>query len=551
MPVFDPPVRFLRKAIESVRAQRYPHWELCIADDASTSHGVRRLLAAYETSDPRITVVRRAERGHISAAANDAIAVATGTHLAFVDHDDELAADALDLVTAEVARHPDAVLVYTDEDKLDRRGRRHSPHFKPDWDPDLMLGHNFVNHLTVLRTDVVRAAGGLRRGFEGSQDYDLLLRVTERTGPSQIRHLPFVCYHWRQHPASAAGDPAAKPYKDEAARRALAEHLQRLGRTGDVEPAWAGSHWHRVRHRTVGQPSVTVIVPTRDGAGLDRCLGSLLSRTEFDDMEVCVVDNGSRRAETHDLLDGLRAAGRIRVIEDPRPFNYSALNNRAVAETDGDLVVLLNDDTEVIEGGWLGELVSQGQQPGVGAVGAKLLYPDARVQHAGIVVGLGGSAGHLYLGYPGDSLGHDGQLRLVRRVTAATAACLLVPRTAYLEVGGLDESTFAVGFSDVDFCLRLRAAGYHVVWSPYAELYHHESLTRGSGESGPARELRWAQERHALRARWGADLLDPAFSPNLSLDHLYPRLSRQPRVGRLPAPGPGRSGGGEPPSPSR
>ena len=534
MPVFDPPDRFLRKAIESVLSQVYPHWELCIADDASSSAAIRRTLDEYQRRDPRITVIRRPERGHISAATNDALALAAGTHVALLDHDDELSEDALHLVATELADHPDAIVAYTDEDKIDRRGRRHSPHFKPAWDPDLFRSQNYVSHLTVVRTDAVRAVGGFRAGFEGSQDYDLLLRVTEGVEPDRIRRVPFVCYHWRELDRSTASDPAAKPYKEEAARNALTEHLRRLGRPGNVEPAWEGSHWHRVRYDITGTPPpVTVIVPTRDGEGLERCIRGVLSRTDYPDLRVCVVDNGSRLTGTLALLDDLQADERVGVIRDPRPFNYSELNNRAASETRGEHLVLLNDDTEVIDGAWLRELVSQAQQPGVGAVGARLLYPDGRVQHAGVVLGLGGSAGHLYLGYPRDSLGHDGQLRLVRRVSAATAACLLVPRRVFEQVGGFDAARFGTGFSDVDLCLRIGEAGHHVVWTPYAELYHHESRTRAAGESDPARTLRWSRERQALRDRWGPLLHeDPAFSPNLSLGSLSPRLSSPPRAGR-------------------
>ncbi len=483
MPVYNPPPDLLRGAIESVRDQIYPEWELCIADDCSTDPTVVRVLDDYAASDPRIKVVRRAENGHISAASNTALSLASGRWVALLDHDDLLAPHALALVALELAEHPEAALVYSDEDKIDEAGRRRDPFFKPDFDPLLLTGQNFVSHLSVFRKDLVDTAGGYREGYEGSQDWDLTLRVSERVPAAQVRHIPHVLYHWRVHASSTAALVSAKPYAVDAGRRAVNDHLERTGRPGQVTRIGKSGHNRVAWALPDPAPRVSIVVPTRDGRLLQRCIDSVLAFTQYPDFEMVVVDNSSESLPTLQYLQSYDE--RLKVLRDERPFNYAELNNAAVQHTTGDVVCLLNDDTEVISGEWLTEMVSQVLQPGVGAVGAKLYYDEARIQHAGVVLGVYGVAGHAFRMFDRLSPGYFGNLQLAHRMSAVTAACAVLRREAWDAIGGFDEKNLPVAFNDIDFCLRLREAGWEIVWTPYAELYHHESTSRGLDTAGP------------------------------------------------------------------
>jgi len=518
MPVFNPSPGFLRAAIESVRNQLYTNWELCIADDCSTDAGVVDVVVEYQSIDPRIKVTRRDTNGHISAASNTALAAATGEWVGCLDHDDVLAEHALALVAMEIAGHPGAGIVYSDEDKLDDGGTRSNPYFKPDFDPLLLIGQNYLSHLCLFRRDLVTEVGGYRQGFEGSQDWDLTLRISELLRPDQVRHIPHVLYHWRAHVGSTASVLAAKPYAADAGRQAVTDHLARTGQSGRVTRARLGrSGYNRVTW-SVPEPAplVSIVVPTRDGSLLPACIDSVLAVTTYPNFEVVVVDNSSRSLPT---LDFLRANDdRVTVIRDERPFNYSAVNNAAVHRTSGEIVCLLNDDTEVISEDWLTEMVAHVLQPGVGAVGAKLYYDDGRIQHGGVVLGIYGVAAHVYRLSDRRSAGYFGRLQLAQHLSAVTAACMVVRREAWDRVGGLDEGSLPIAFNDVDFCLRLREAGWGIVWTPYAELYHHESVSRGPDNIGP-RASEFAREIDYMQKRWGPQVLrnDPYYSPNLSL----------------------------------
>ncbi len=532
MPVYNPAEHHLRAAIESVLAQVYAHWELCIADDASSAPWVDDTLRHYEQKDQRIRVVRRSENGHISAATNSALAIARGEWVGFVDHDDQLAEHALAAVVLAVAARPGAGLLYSDEDKFDETGQRSQPYFKPDWDPLLLLCQNYLAHFCVIRRDLVEATGGCRVGFEGSQDWDLALRVTERLEPDQVVHIPRVLYHWRIHEGSTSHLQAAKPYAAHAATRATTEHLARCDQRGTVEPL-GRIGYQRVRWELADPvPRVSVIVPTRDGPYLARCLDSLLFRTSYPDYEVIVVDNGSRDPGVLGYLGG--RTHQFRILRDPRPFNFSALNNAAVEQARGEVLCLLNDDTEVITNGWLEELVSQLLQPGVGIAGAKLYYSDGRIQHAGVILGIGGVAGHTFRGADRLEFGHFGHAVLPRSPSAVTAACMVVRRGLWDELGGLDEA-LAVTYNDVDFCLRARRAGWRTVWTPTAELFHYESVSRG-GDTEQTTRARARVEYQLMLDRWG-DLLtqDPQYNPNLSLDSADFALAWPPRLARRPA----------------
>lgn len=531
MPTYETPPDLLAAAIESVRAQLYPDWELCIADDASKSPEVRRILERYAAQDPRIKVAFRDSNGHISAASNSALDLATGDFVALLDHDDLLTEDALYWMAVELEAHPEADLLYSDEDKIDDGERLFDPFFKPDWSPELFLSQNMINHLGVYRRSLVEAVGRFRLGFEGSQDYDLALRVIERSAPERIRHVPVVLYHWRTAKGSVATGGEAKGYAHDAARRAIAEHLQRTGQRARVVPG-RDTYTHRVLTDLPDPPpKVSIVVPTRDKVEILRmCVDGLLDRTDYPSWELIVVDNGSREAETLRYLERIAQDPRIRVLRDDGPFNFSRLNNRAVAEAGGELVLLLNNDIEPINPDWLTEMVRELARPGIGAVGAKLYYPDDTVQHVGVTVGIGGVAGHFEKRLPREADGYFCRPNLVHNASAVTGACLLTTRALYDRVGGLDEEHLSVAFNDVDLCLKIRALGLRIVVTPYAELYHHESVSRGS-DTAPEKLERFLREARTMRERWAAVIdEDPYWNPNLHIDSETPTLGFPPRI---------------------
>lgn len=525
LPVHDPPPGLLERAIESVKSQIYPHWELWIVDDASTDGSVANLLDRYAGSDPRIGVIHRTENGHVSRATNDGVWASSGTWFVCLDHDDELTAHALGMVALSAHDHADAVIIYSDEDKIDLDGRRHGPFLKPEFDTTLLLGQNYLCHLTAFRTDVVRSIGGFRPGYEGSQDWDLVLRVLDQTNGSPVVHIPHVLYHWRLHAGSTSLTQSAKPYAAEAGTRAVTDYLESRGEKADVarDPA---TGWHRILWPLDEHPKVSVVVPTNDGPYLERCITSVLERTEYPNYEIVVVDNGSTSSRTAEVLH--RYSESVAVLRDDRPFNFSALNNRAARETSGSLLCLLNDDCEVVDGGWLSELVRQVVRPKVGVVGAKLVYPDGRLQHGGVVLGVRGAGGHVYRGSDPSFRGNFGSLCLVRTVSAVTGACMVVRREVWEEAGGLDEDYLATSFNDVDFCLRVQQNGWTVIWTPFAELIHHESVTRGLDERGDGAGS-WVELEY-MKARWGPALRnDSAYNPNLTLDDESGGLAWPPR----------------------
>ncbi|MGZ8410091.1 MAG: glycosyltransferase family 2 protein [Hyphomicrobium sp.] len=529
MPVYNPKPAWLIAAIESVRRQIYPHWQLCIADDASTDAAIRPILERYAKEDPRIKIVFRERNGHISAASNSALELVTGDWVALLDHDDLLAEHALFWVADAINRYPEARLIYSDEDKIDAEGRRCDPYFKCDWNIDLFYSHNLITHLGVYGMTLVREIGGFQEGFEGAQDYDLALRCIERIAPAEIHHIPRVLYHWRVHTDSTAHASAAKPYAMLAGERALNEHLDRCGVAAHVELI---GHGYRIRYALPERPPrVSLIIPTRNGMPLIRqCVASILEKTTYPNYELLIIDNGSDDPVTLRYLEEIACDARVRVVRDGRPFNFSALNNAAVRQVEGAVVGLINDDIEVIAPDWLGEMVSLALQPAIGAVGARLLYPNGALQHGGVVLGLGGLAAHAHRNAPRYDHGYCGRASLVQSFSAVTAACLVIRKAIYEQVGGLNETDLPVAYNDVDFCLRVREAGYRNVWTPYAELYHHESATRGN-EDTPAKQARFAQEAAYVKQRWGHILFnDPAYNPNLTLDHEDFSLAWPPRV---------------------
>jgi glycosyltransferase involved in cell wall biosynthesis len=539
MPVYNTPDELLEKAIQSVAGQLYPHWELCIADDASTQAHVRTILERFAAAEPRIRVAYRPVNGHICEASNTALGLATGEFVALFDHDDVLSPTALYEVAAEIDAHPDAQFIYSDEDKIDVEDRRFDPYFKPDWNPDLNNGQNYTSHLSVYRADLIRPLG-FRKGFEGSQDWDLFLRATALIPASAIRHIPKLLYHWRAVPGSTALQLAEKAYPIEAARLALAEHFKRRGETVELLPV-PGDHWRIMYPVPSPAPFVSLIIPTRNALKLVRqAIQSILAVTDYPNFEIVVVDNESDDPATIAYLDGLAKGGnpRVRVIPYHAPFNYSAINNFAVRESKAQVVGLLNSDVEAIDRGWLSEMVSQACRPGIGAVGAMLYYPTNTVQHAGVILGLGGVAGHPYKDFPRGDQGQKNRLRLVQNYSAVTGACLVIMKDRYLEVGGLNEKDLSIAFNDVDLCCKLINAGYRNLWTPYAELYHHESATRGT-DNTPQKRARFQSEIDYMTNTWGSMLMtDPAYNPNLTLvgeDFSTAYLSRtmKPWMGHL------------------
>jgi glycosyltransferase involved in cell wall biosynthesis len=530
MPVYNPPLNLLEDAIRSVQGQLYSNWELCIADDASTDTAVHTLLQRYAYMDSRIKVVFRKRNGHISAASNSALDLVKGEFVALLDNDDLLREHALFWVADAIVTNPDAGLIYSDEDKIDQTGRRYDPYFKPDWNPDLFLSHNMICHLGVYSTDLIRQLGGFREGYEGAQDYDLALRFTEQLSNHQIVHIPRVLYHWRSHPGSTAQAGSEKNYALLAGERALNDHFARTKITAKAELQDYGMYRTRY-HIPAPAPLVSLIIPTRNGLDLiKQCVDSIFSKTTYKNYEIIVVDNNSDDPNALAYFASLHEDTRIRIIRDERPFNYSALNNAAVNNARGEYVGLINNDIEVISPEWLEEMMGLAIKPDVGVVGARLWYPNDMLQHGGCITGIGGVAGHSHKHLPRGQFGYFARAQLIQTLSVVTAACLVVKKSIYQEVGGLDETNLKVAFNDVDFCLRVREAGYRNVWTPYAELYHHESATRGSDDT-PEKQLRFSDEVLYMKSRWGDALInDPAYNPNLTLDYEDFSYAWPPRV---------------------
>lgn len=536
MPTYNTEEKWLRVAIESVQQQIYPHWELCIADDASTQPQVRSVLEEYAGRDNRIKLTFRSENGHISAASNTALDMITGEFVTFLDHDDQLAKHALFWMVQAIKDVPDAMLWYSDEDKLNEKGERCDPYFKPDWNPDLFLSHNFITHLIVYRTSLVQQLGGFREGFEGAQDYDLALRVIEQITNAQIHHIPRVLYHWRVTGGSTALHSTEKPYAIIAAQKAVSEHLARQNLGARVMESSLLPGAIRVQYQLPAQPPlVSFIIPTHNAVDLlRRCIDSLQTKTDYSNIEILIVNNNSNEPTTLAYLRQLEQNGQARILDYSYPFNYPAINNMAVEQAQGEFICLLNNDIEVISPSWLTEMVSHALRPEIGAVGARLWYPDDRLQHGGVIVGLGGVAGHSHKYLARHHVGYFGRIALIQNLSAVTAACLVMRKETYLAVGGLDAENLSIAFNDVDFCLRIKELGLRILWTPYAELYHHESASRGE-ENTPEKIVRFQQECIYMKTRWGAENLlnDPAYSPNLTLDTEDFAYAWPPRVPSL------------------
>ncbi|MFZ4115381.1 MAG: glycosyltransferase family 2 protein [Chthoniobacterales bacterium] len=538
LPVCNPPLSFLQAAVASVQHQIWKHWELCIVDDGSTAHGILDYLKDLQKKEPRLKLAFHAEQQGIAATTNDALALASGEFVAFLDHDDLLAPEALAESILAITQHPDVGLLYSDEDKIDARGDRCDPFFKPDWNPDLLTSLNYCCHLSVLRRSLIIELGGIDTTVEGAQDWDLLLRATERLKATQIVHIPKILYHWRISRHSTAGSIKAKPHVTAASQRVLENHLRRIKRSFlNIENVHLGGHWHVNYTLPDPAPCVSIIIPNRDQKKLlQSCVESIQTKTDYPDYEILIADNDSQDLDLLAYYREQSSKKKIRVIKIPGPFNYSSINNRAVREARGEVLLLLNNDVEVIHPSWLHEMVSHAIRPEIGAVGALLYYPDGRIQHAGVVLGIAGSmkvngvAGHIGKYFSGEEPVAGNRMRVVQNFSAVTGACLAVRKKLYEEVGGMDEQTLPVSFNDVDFCLKLHAAGYRNLWTPFAKLIHHESKSRKS-DNTPAKRKRFRQEIAVMRTRWGSLLdNDPAYNPNLTLEHENWGLAWPPRI---------------------
>ena len=514
-PTYNTPERFLIEMIESVRNQTYSNWELCIADGASREPRVKEILTRYAAQDQRIKVALLPENKGIAGNSNAAASLATGEFIGLLDHDDTLPPFALFELVRAIQAHQDCDYFYSDEDHLSEDGTiRHEPYFKPDFSPDTLRSTNYPTHFSVFRKTLFDQLGGFRAGFDGSQDYDVILRTTERA--KGVAHIPKILYHWRMHNQSVARNSAAKRYAYDAGQRAIAEHLERVGLVGRVEQT-EHAGYYKVTYDLPAAPLISIIIPNCDHADdLRRCVNSIVKKSSYQQIEIIIVENGSRERETFALYEQFQKQQNIRILEWKQAFNYAAVNNFATEQARGDVLLFLNNDTEAINPDWLERMLEHALRLDIGAVGAKLYYPDETIQHAGIIVGICGIAGHGHKHFPAQAFGYHGRLQMIQNVSAVTGACLMVRAALFREMRGFDEF-FTLAYNDVDFCLKLRWQGFLIVWTPYAELYHAESKTRGY-EDSPQKQARFQLEYAAFQRKWERVLHggDPYYHPNLT-----------------------------------
>ncbi len=520
----------LGEAVASVRGQLYEDWELCIVGDAAVAAAMRTTLEQLAGEDARIRPVFGQANSSVAACRNAALATASGDWIVPMGHDDMLSEHALYLVAAAIESDSDLAIVYSDEDRIDKGGLRSLPFFKPDWDPDLFLGQNLIGQLGACRSDLVRRSGGLREDFEGAEDRDLALRMLDSTPGAKVHHIPFVLYHRRRtddalHPTAPSGAAAA-------AQRAVNEHFTRTGEDAAAIPTGHLDHLRIRRGLPAERPLVSIVIPTKNQCALLRtCFDGLLNRTGYAPIEIVVVDNGSDADDARAFLADIRRRPNVKVVEDARRFNFSRLVNLGVAASSGEICVLLNNDVDVINTDWLDELVSHVIRPEVGAVGAMLYYADDTVQHGGVILGINGVAGHEHKHAPRGSHGYFGRLGLAHQLSCVTGACIAIRREVYDALGGFNERDLTVGLNDVDFCVRLRLAGYRIIWTPHAELYHYESISRGRATATAEGSARHAAEVAYVRRQWGPVLDgDPYYNPNFTLDSLAFGLDAATRV---------------------
>ena len=514
VPAYRTPEVFLKQMMESVLLQTYPYLELCIADGSGTDDSVENVVKEYQKKDPRIRYRRLEKNEGIAGNTNAAIEMASGEYLALFDHDDLLSPNALFEVASAIEKEK-ADVVYTDEDKVTSDLKEHfQPHFKPDFNPDLLCANNYICHLFVVKRSLALKLGGQDPAYDGAQDYDFIFRCTENA--EKIVHVAKILYHWRVHQASTADNPSSKLYAFDAGKRAIEAHLARAGAKAEVSHT-KDLGFYRVKYQVQGNPLVSIVIPNKDEKEtLKKCLESIWKKTSYSNYEIILVENNSTTQEIRDYYKELDGKERVRVVYWDKEFNYSAINNFGISHAKGEYILCLNNDITVISPDWMEELLANCQRPEVGIVGARLYYPDNTIQHAGIVLGMGGCAGSLFVGLARSRGGYLHKAALQQDLSAVTAACFMVKKEVFEKAGGFEEK-LAVAFNDVDFCLKVRHAGYLVVYDPYAELYHHESKTRGY-ENTEAKKRRFQEEIEYMRCHWMPDILrDPYYNENLSL----------------------------------
>ena len=533
-PIYETPPEIFAAMLRSVERQTYGDWELCLVDDASPSPHVGPMLAEAAARDPRIRVTKRSQNGGIVAASNDALAMAGGEFVALLDHDDALHPEALEHVAAAIDGAPEVDYIYTDEDKIDEAGHHQGPFFKPDWSPERMRTQMYTCHLSVMRRALVEEVGGFDADFEGSQDWDLVLRVTERA--RQVVHVPRVLYHWRTLATSTAGGgEAAKPWAFDAGTRAIQAHCERTGVPAVAERDTGHPGVYRLQPRLEREPTVSIVIPTAATVReiryeptvlVEHCVQSILERSTYENYEiVVVVDEGIDPAVLRRLTE--LGGSRLKLVDFAEPFNFSKKINRGAVHSEGELLLLLNDDMEVVTPNWIERLVMYAGLPGVGAVGGRLVWEDGRLQHAGVLFENVGYPGHIYRGFAGDWNGYSNSVLVAQNYLAVTGACMMTPRASFDRVGGFS-GTFPVNYNDMDYCLKLVSEGERIVYDPDTVLYHFESSSRSTEVED------W--EKDQLRGRWLPIIgTDPFSNPHLKYG--IPRLSsplswmrRRPRL---------------------
>lgn len=516
VPLYRTPEEYLRQMIESVLAQTYPHWELCIADGSQDGGECQRVVEEYAGKDGRIRYQMLEKNLGISGNTNAAMQMAKGEFLALFDHDDLLAENALYEVALAVERQPEADVIYTDEDKVTSDLKEYfQPHFKPDFAPDLLCSNNYICHLLTVRTQLAKQVGGMRQEFDGAQDHDFIFRCTEQA--RRVVHIPQILYHWRIHKGSTADNPMGKQYAVQAGKRAVEAHLKRMGLSGTVEPL-KDLGFYRVTYQVQGSPLISIVIPNKDEKEmLERCLDSIRTLSTYENYEILIVENNSVTEEIRDYYKSLEKQKNIRVVEWERPFNYSAINNFGISQASGDYIICLNNDITVISPDWMQKLLANCQRPQVGAVGARLYFPDNTIQHAGIALGIGGVAGSLFVGMDRRRTGYMHKAVIQQNLSAVTAACMMFRKEIWEKAGGFTQE-LAVAFNDVDLCLKIRELGYLVVYNPDVEMYHYESRTRGPEDTEEKRR-RFQSEIEYMRTHWIKYLKggDPYYNCNLSL----------------------------------
>lgn len=515
IPLYCTPLPYLKELLESVRRQSYENWQLCLAD-GSPDDKAKEFIEKHYGREKRIVYRKLEENGGISVNTNEAVALAAGEYLMLCDHDDTLEPDALYEIVKAI-NDTGADVLYTDEDKVSMDGRHYfDPNFKPDFNLFRLRENNYICHIFVVKKSLTDETGLLRSEFDGAQDFDFILRCCEKA--QKITHIPKVLYHWRCHMDSTAADPSSKAYAYEAGRKAVREHYQRLGIDAKVEMTERPG-WYRSHVKVQGNPLISVIIPNKDHTDdLELCLFSMTRKSTYRNYEILIVENNSEKEETFEYYRKLPDRyPKARVLTWEKEFNYSAINNFAAKEAKGEYLLFLNNDVEILTPDWMEEMLQNCQQENVAAVGAKLYYPDDTIQHAGVVLGLGGIAGHIMCRASKEDPGYFGRMISVQEISAVTAACMMVKKSDFDAVGGLDE-TFQVAFNDIDLCMKFRAAGKKIIFTPYAELYHYESKSRGL-EDTPEKQFRFDKEVKRFQEKWAQQLEmgDPYYSPNLSV----------------------------------